>query len=68
MPLICFLVRGNGNAAAARENVRGFVVHRLSERHLRTGYSANFCTLFKAEARVGGSTTCPNAARLLRIR
>jgi HK97 family phage major capsid protein len=31
-------------------------------------YSANFCTLFKAEARVGGGCTCPNAARLLRIR
>lgn len=31
-------------------------------------YSANFCVLFKAEARVGGGSTCPNAARLLRIR
>ena len=31
-------------------------------------YSANFCTLFKAEARIGGACTCPNAARLLRIR
>jgi HK97 family phage major capsid protein len=30
-------------------------------------YSANFCTLFKAEARVGGGVTCGNAARLLRI-
>ena len=31
-------------------------------------YSAGFCLLFKAEARVGGAPTCPNAARLLRIR
>jgi predicted phage gp36 major capsid-like protein len=31
-------------------------------------YSANFCTLFKCEARVGGAVTCGNAARLLRIR
>jgi HK97 family phage major capsid protein len=31
-------------------------------------YSANFCYLFKAEARVGGGVTCGNAARLLRVR
>jgi HK97 family phage major capsid protein len=31
-------------------------------------YSAGFCTLFRFEARIGGSTTCPNASRLLRIR
>jgi HK97 family phage major capsid protein len=31
-------------------------------------YSPNFCTLFKAEARVGGGVTCGNAARLLRVR
>lgn len=31
-------------------------------------YSAGFCVLFKAEARVGGNVLCPNAARLLRIR
>jgi HK97 family phage major capsid protein len=31
-------------------------------------YTAGWCRLFKAEARVGGATTCPNAARLLRIR
>jgi HK97 family phage major capsid protein len=31
-------------------------------------FSANFCVLFKAEARVGGGITCGNAARLLRIR
>jgi HK97 family phage major capsid protein len=31
-------------------------------------YSGGFCTLFRFEARVGGATTCSNAARLLRIR
>jgi HK97 family phage major capsid protein len=32
-------------------------------------YSAGgFCTLFRFEARVGGAPTCPNAARLLRIK
>jgi HK97 family phage major capsid protein len=30
-------------------------------------YSAGFCSLYKFEARVGGATVCPNAARLLRI-
>jgi HK97 family phage major capsid protein len=31
-------------------------------------FSAGYCRLFKFSARVGGDTTCPNAARLLRIR
>ena len=31
-------------------------------------YSAQWCTLFRFEARVGGAVTCGNAARLLRIR
>jgi HK97 family phage major capsid protein len=31
-------------------------------------FSANFCVLFKAEARVGGGITCGNSARLLRVR
>lgn len=31
-------------------------------------YSAGFCVLFKAEARVTGGVMCPNKARLLRIR
>jgi HK97 family phage major capsid protein len=31
-------------------------------------YSAGFCVLFKFESRVGGAVTCPNAARLLRIK
>jgi HK97 family phage major capsid protein len=31
-------------------------------------YSAGLCTIFKFEARVGGATTCLNAARLLRVR
>jgi len=31
-------------------------------------YSAGFCRLYKFEARIGGSVTCSNAARLLRIK
>lgn len=31
-------------------------------------YTAGWCRLFKFEARAGGATTCPNAARLLRVR
>ena len=31
-------------------------------------YSAGFCLLYRAEARVGAGPTCPNAARLLRIK
>jgi len=31
-------------------------------------FSANFCILYKAEARVGGGLTCANAARLLQVR
>jgi HK97 family phage major capsid protein len=31
-------------------------------------FSAGFCVLFKAQARVGGAVTCGNASRLLRIR
>jgi len=31
-------------------------------------YTAQFCHLFKFEARVGGALTCPNASRLLRVR
>jgi HK97 family phage major capsid protein len=31
-------------------------------------YTAGWCRLFKFEARIGGACTCPNAARLLRVR
>src|SRR5262249_1833521 len=31
-------------------------------------YSAGWCSLFKFDARLGGAPTCPNAARLLRIK
>src|SRR5262245_20054057 len=31
-------------------------------------YSASWCYLYKAEARIGGALTCPNAARLLLIK
>jgi HK97 family phage major capsid protein len=30
-------------------------------------YSAQWCTLFRFEARVGGAVTCQNAGRLLRV-
>jgi len=46
--------------------------YTIVERKARTmqidPYSAGFCGIFKFEARVGGATTCPNAAKLLRIR
>jgi HK97 family phage major capsid protein len=44
------------------------VVNRKAITLLQDPYSAGFCILFKFEARVGGGITCPNAARLLRIR
>jgi HK97 family phage major capsid protein len=31
-------------------------------------YTGGWCRMFKCDARIGGSTTCPNASRLLRIR
>ena len=31
-------------------------------------YTSGWCQLFRFEARIGGATVCPNAARLLRIR
>jgi HK97 family phage major capsid protein len=44
------------------------VVERKAVTILVNPYTAGFCRIFKFEARVGGATTCPNAARLLRIR
>ena len=44
------------------------IVWRKAVTLLVDAYSAGFCTLYKVEARVGGGVTCPNAARLLRIR
>ena len=44
------------------------VVNRKAVTMMQDPYSANWCVLFKFEARVGGAVTCPNAARLLRIR
>lgn len=44
------------------------IVYRKAVTVMVDPYSAGFCTLFKAEARVGGGVTCPNAARLLRVR
>jgi len=44
------------------------VVNRRGVTMQHDPYSAGFCTLIKFDARVGGAATCPNAARLLRIR
>lgn len=44
------------------------VVNRRGVTVQNDPYSAGWCTLLKFDARVGGAVTCPNAARLLRIR
>lgn len=44
------------------------VVERQGVTMLSDPYSAGFCHLFKFEARIDAATTCPNAARFLRIR
>jgi HK97 family phage major capsid protein len=44
------------------------VVDRKATTVLIDPFSAGFCYLFKWECRLGGAPTCPNAARLLRIR
>jgi HK97 family phage major capsid protein len=44
------------------------VVNRKGVTVQNDPFSAGFCTLLKFDARVGGAVTCPNAARLLRIR
>lgn len=43
------------------------IVNRKATTMLTDPFSAGFCTLYKFEARIGGNTTCPNAARLMRI-
>src|SRR5262249_19705934 len=43
------------------------LVNRNALTLLPDPYSAGFCVLYKLFARLGGSTICPNAARLLRI-
>jgi HK97 family phage major capsid protein len=43
------------------------VVNRRSTTLQSDPFSAGFCILYKAEARIGAGTTCPNAARLLRV-
>jgi len=43
------------------------VLNRRATTMVTDPYSAGFCTLFKFDARIGGSPTCPNAAKLLRI-
>lgn len=44
------------------------LVNRRALTLLVDPYSAGWCTLFKWDARVGRNCTCPNAARLLRVR
>jgi HK97 family phage major capsid protein len=44
------------------------VVERKAPTMQIDNYTAGWCRLFKFEARLGGACTCPNAARLLRIR
>ena len=44
------------------------VVNRKGVTMTQDPFSAGFCVLFRFEARIGGTTICPNAARLLRIR
>jgi HK97 family phage major capsid protein len=44
------------------------IVYRKAVTLLVDPFSAGFCTLFRAEARMGGATRCPNAARILRVR
>jgi HK97 family phage major capsid protein len=50
-------------------------LHQLDTLVIRSGttmmpdpYSAQWCTLFRFEGRVGGAVTCANAGRLLRIK
>jgi len=52
---------GNWRQAYTVVNRRGVTVQN-------DPFSAGWCSLFKFDARIGGSVTCPNAARLLRIR
>lgn len=43
------------------------VVNRKATTMVTDPFSGGYCTLYRFEARIGGSTTCPNAARLMRI-
>jgi HK97 family phage major capsid protein len=52
---------GNWNRAYMVVNRKGITMQM-------DPFSGGFCPLFRFEARVGGATVCPNAARLLRIR
>jgi len=44
------------------------LVNRSATTMVPDPFTAGFCHLFKFQCRVGGSITCPNAARLLRVR
>jgi HK97 family phage major capsid protein len=60
VPGACPVIFGNFKEAYT-------VVTRIGLTMRPDPYTAGFCTLFRFEARVGGNTTCPNAARFLRI-
>lgn len=44
------------------------IVNRRATTMVPDPYTAGWCMLYRFDARLGGSVTCPNAARLLRIR
>jgi len=59
-----------GNTPVLYGNLRQLytLVNRSATTMTPDPYTAQFCHLFKFECRVGGAITCPNAARLLRVR
>jgi hypothetical protein len=59
---------GATSAAYGNWNQTYTVVNRKPVTMLQDPYSAGFCILYKFETRIGGGITCPNAARLLRVR
>src|SRR5262245_30239384 len=59
-----------GNTPILYANLRQLytLVQRSGTTMMPDPYSAQWCTLFRFEARVGGALTCPSAGRLLRVR
>jgi HK97 family phage major capsid protein len=44
------------------------IVTRKATTMLTDPFSGGWCIIYRFESRVGGAPTCPNAARLLRVR
>jgi HK97 family phage major capsid protein len=44
------------------------LVNRRATTMVADPYSGGWCTVFRFDARIGGAVTCPNAARLLRVK